>query len=346
MGKSDRNQLIEALKEHDYTLLCYCEEQSKATEPTWNSDKGVFDVGHMLVEKNKKYGILFDLGNNNFEVYIPAKYDAVFSVYGGRISKFEGFFNEIMDYLGRFAIQVSDSLYIFDSFEGNTVNISFVATEFDEEFYYRDNKVFFIYNDSLYGQIKPFDEIKRVSCERNASAQDCYGNDNCYIAIKEGPLWSLYADGNKPKYYLKGFKCDGISKFGYYCEGRYIIINVGNKQRLALYHYHKNEFRVLDFFVDQIYQIGWCDLNNLYNPDSCEETTAFILKANGKYAILHYNGNDMSSFIFDDVLGFIDRDTIQVMQYNGQEKLYGEYSFKNGLNPPCIFTTPHKLIQR
>lgn len=344
MNNSYKDRFFEILKLQGIEVLAYCDANAKAAEPLLN-DKGVFCVGDMLVRRNNKFGVLNDKGNYQYNIQIPIKYDSIYEFDGLRIRDFKDFFNGY-DYFCRFAINIAESLFVFDSYKGNLLESSFIASKFDKEFYYRDGKVFFIYpNSLLHSCIQPFDEIKRMTCERNASAQGCFGCDNCYLAVKIGNTWSLFEDlkSASPHFFLKDFICDNISLFGYYCYGRYAVINYQSKQSLILFN--KNNLKELNIQVDHIYQIGWCDLNNFYNPENCEESSAFILKCDNKFAILHPSGESLSQFIFDGVLGFINKDTIQVMQYNGSHKLYGEYNLITGSNTPCIFTTPHKNLQ-
>lgn len=344
MNISYKDKLFEILQLQGIEVLAYCDENAKAADPLLNN-KGGFRVGDMLVRRDNKFGIINDKGNYQYDIQIPIKYDLIFEIDGFEIRDFTDFFNGY-DYFCRFAIKVTESLFVFDSYEGDLLDSSFIASKFEKEFYYRDGKVFFIYpTPILKSCIQPFDEIKRMTCERNASAQDCYGNDNCYLAVKIGNTWSLFEDfKNAAHFYLKDFICDNISVFGYYCYGRYAIINYQSKQSLILFT--NNSLKELNFQVDRINPIGWCDLNNLYNPENCEESSAFILKCDNKFAILHPSGESLSQFIFDGVLGFINKDTIQVMQYNGSHKLYGEYNLITGSNTPCMFTTPHKNLQR
>ena len=345
MNSDYKEKLSEVLKSEGITLLAYCDINSRAAEPLWD-DKGVFSPGHMLVQKDDKLGILYDLGNLKYEIYIPVKYDAIFNIEGYEVSDFTDFFNGY-SYFCLYGIKISDKLYVFDSYEDNHLKLSFVASNFDKECYHRDGHDFLIYPNSLHrSTIQPFDIIKRVTCERNSWAQECYGNDNCYLAVKNEKGWTLYEDfSNKPpKIFLKDFHCDDIIHFGYFCFGRYVIVKHQLKQSLILLS--NNTVNELNFQVDYIFQIGWCDLDNLYHPEICDEHSAFILKCDNKFAILNPTGDKMSQFIFDSVLGFINRDTIQVMQYNGQHKLYGEYQLSTGTLTPCIFTSPHSNLQK
>ena len=345
MNNPYRDILFDKLKRQGITVLSYCDANDKAVEPLLDN-RGVYQAGHMLVHKDNKYGIIYDKGNFQYEVHVPIKYDAVFENEGSKVHDFLDFFNGY-DYFCRFAIKITDSLYIFDSYKDNILTTSFIASKFDKDFYYRDGKMYFIQPSSLYkSSIQPFDEIKRITRERNALAQDCYGQDNCYLAVRQGNCWTLYEDSQdiEPRIFLKDFVCDGISMFGSFSLGLYIIINRLSKQSLIIIK-NKN-IKELNFQVDGIFQIGWCDLENLYSEENCAEASAFILMCDNKFAILHPDGEQMSQFIFDGVLGFINKNTIQVMQNNGSHKLYGEYFLDTGLHTPCMYTAPYKNLQR
>ena len=331
MNNLYRTIFFDKLKQQGITVLSYCDANDKAAEPLLDNH-GVYQAGHMLVQKDKKYGIIYDKGNFQYEVHVPIKYDAVFENEGWKVYDFSDFFNGY-NYLCRFAIKITDALYRFDSYDDNILTTSFIASKFDRDFYYREGKMYFIHPSSLYKScIRPFDEIKRLTRERNASAQDSYGKDNCYLAVRQGKCWTLYEDSQdmEPKMVLKDFVCDGIIMFGSFSLGEYIIIKRQSKQSLIIIN--NGNIKELDFQVDRIFQIGWCDLENLYSQENCAEASAFILMCDNKFAILHPDGEQMSQFLYDGVLGFINKNAIQVMQYNGSHKLYGEYFLDTGLH--------------
>ena len=341
MLPQDKDNTSELLKTHGFLVLAYCHENSSASENTWNDSPSSYNIGDMLVNKNGKIGIIHLQENDEIHYIVPVIYDEVYSYSGYPITSYNDFFDESYIYLGLFAKKLTDTLSIFDGYSNGKLTTSFIAEEFDKEFYYRDNKVFYIYNDAL----TPYDDIQRITCEKNSWAQDGYGSDNCYLAYKNGSRWSLYYDSkDNGECYLKDYLCDKITMFGYFCLGRYLIVNIHGKQRLLLYV--NNKLHETGFIVDYIIPYGWCDRNNLYNPENCDESSAFILKSGEKYAILNPDGVTISPFIFDKVIGFINKDCLQVMQTNGNIPLYGIYSLIDGLTTPCVLTEPAKNLQQ
>jgi hypothetical protein len=125
---------------------------------------------------------------------------------------------------------------------------------------------------------------------------------------------------------------------------KYLIVNIQGKQRLLLFV--NDKLKETGFIVDNIIPDGWCDINNLYDPENCDESSAFVLKSGKKYAILNPDGVTISPFIFDNVIDFINKNYLQVMQINGNIPLYGIYSLIDGLTTPCVLTEPTKGYQR
>lgn len=147
MNNPYRDILFDKLKQQGITVLSYCDANDKAVEPLLDN-RGVYQAGHMLVHKDNKYGIIYDKGNFQYEVHVPIKYDAVFENEGSKVHDFSDFFNGY-DYFCRFAIKITDSLYIFDSYKDNILTTSFIASKFDKDFYYRDGKMYFIQPSSF-----------------------------------------------------------------------------------------------------------------------------------------------------------------------------------------------------
>ena len=341
MFPQDSYNTSELLKGQGFLVLAYCHENSSASENSSYGSPSSYIIGDMLVSKNGKIGIIHLQENDQIHYIVPAIYDEVYCHSGYPITSYDDFFDDYYRYLGRFAKKITDTLSIFDYYANGKLTTSFIAEKFEEEFYYRDNKVFSIYNDAL----TPYDDIRRITCERNTWDQACYGTDNCYLAYKNGLLWSLYSDTKDDKIcYLKDYFCDNIALFGYFCFGKYFIVNIQGKQRLLLYV--NGELQETGFIVDNIMPYGWCDRNNLYDPENCDESSAFILKSGEKYAILNPDGVTISPFIFDKVIGFISKDCLQVMQITGNMPLYGIYSLVDGLTTPCVLTEQAKDFQR
>lgn len=339
MFPQDRDNTSELLKAHGFLVLAYCHENSRAIEKTWDDSPSDYNIGDMLVNKNGKIGIIHLQENDEIHYIVPVIYDEVYAFSGYHITSYDEFFDDYYLYRGRFAKKLTDTHSIFDYYTNGKLTTSFVAEKFEEEFYYRDNKVFSIHNDAL----TPYDDIKRITCVWNTWVEFDCGTDNCYLAYKNGPRWSLYSDFKDNKEcYIKDYLCDKIAMFGYFCLGKYLIVNVHGKQRLLLYVNKK--LHETGFIVENIIPYGWCDRNNLYNSKKYDKSSAFILKSGEKYAILNPDGVTISPFIFDKVIGFISKDCLQVMQTNGNIPLYGIYSLKDGLTTPCVLTEPDENL--
>ena len=62
MNNLYRTIFFDKLKQQGITVLSYCDANDKAAEPLLDNH-GVYQAGHMLVQKDKKYGIIYDKGN-------------------------------------------------------------------------------------------------------------------------------------------------------------------------------------------------------------------------------------------------------------------------------------------